>query len=47
MSILEFFLRILDNVVWIGGTEEPAEIFVAITNILQLFMDNFSRLFVV
>ena len=36
MNIVEFFLRVLDNVIWIVGTDNPGDIFTAIVNIFSL-----------
>lgn len=45
MGIVEFFLRIWDNLAWIFNADGSDEVFQAIFNIIQLVVENFFNLF--
>ena len=42
MGIVEFVVRILDNLAWIIGANGPLDIVQAIINIMELVTENFS-----
>lgn len=46
MGILDFLIRIVDNILWLLRTDNPAEIAQAVINIVILMADNLFRLIV-
>jgi len=46
MGMLEFFARVLDNIIWaLGSLSDPVALIQALVNIIQLFAENFVALF--
>lgn len=46
MGMLEFFVRVFDNIEWINNANSDGDVIRAILNIFILFMGNFFNLFI-